>query len=191
MGHSQAEKEATHLRIVEVAARRFREVGIDGIGVADVMKEAGLTVGGFYKHFRSRDHLVAEAVARAFQDLDAWEDAATSLAQMVSEFSLTEAHRDAPGSGCGVCALVGDIGRSNAEARGLYTSRVKRSLALWDTLLMIDDPAERRARALLLLSTIVGAVNLARAVSDPALSREILASVARQLLPLLPERASR
>ena len=67
MGHSQAEKAATHQRIVDVAARRFRELGLDGIGVADVMKEAGMTVGGFYKHFESRDELVTEALGAAFK----------------------------------------------------------------------------------------------------------------------------
>lgn len=94
MGHSQAEKAATHQRIVDVAARRFRELGLDGIGVADVMKEAGMTVGGFYKHFESRDELVTEALEVAFKSLDVWEARAENLAQAVRDY-LSEAHRDA------------------------------------------------------------------------------------------------
>src|SRR6185436_16668027 len=65
MGHSKADKDESHDRIVQVAAARFREIGVDGIGVADLMKEAGLTHGGFYRHFDSRDQLVAEAIERA------------------------------------------------------------------------------------------------------------------------------
>ena len=73
----RVDKAETHIRIVKVAAKRFRELGLEGIGVADVMKEAGVTVGGFYKHFDSRDELVVEALATAFQDLDRWEDTPT------------------------------------------------------------------------------------------------------------------
>jgi TetR/AcrR family transcriptional regulator, transcriptional repressor for nem operon len=75
-------KTETHARILKVAARRFRELGLDGIGVADVMKQAGLTVGAFYKHFKSRDELVVEALGTAFKDLDAWEEHAETLAQI-------------------------------------------------------------------------------------------------------------
>ena len=186
MGHSQAGKAATHQRIVEIAARRFREVGLNGIGVAEVMKEAGLTVGGFYKHFGSRDDLVSEAVAMAFTELDTWEREAEGLRQMIVECYLTESHRDAPGSGCGIAALAGEIRLSNDAARAVYTARVEHSL-LWSAgLLAIADPAARRDRAILLLSACVGGISLARAVSDPGLSEELLASLARQLVALLP-----
>ncbi len=88
MRHSKRDKAETHARIVSVAAKRFRERGLEGIGVADVMKEAGVTVGGFYKHFNSRDELVVEALATAFQDLDRWEehtDTLTKLLEMLRE----------------------------------------------------------------------------------------------------------
>src|ERR1700761_7725750 len=78
MGHSQADKARTHARIVELAAAKFREKGLDGIGVADLMKEAGVTVGGFYKHFASRDALVTEAVAEAFRSWDRMVDEASA-----------------------------------------------------------------------------------------------------------------
>ena len=185
MGHSQAEKAATHQRIVDVAARRFRELGLDGIGVADVMKEAGMTVGGFYKHFESRDELVTEALEVAFKSLDVWEARAENLAQAVRDY-LSEAHRDAPGQGCALGALLGDVGRGNDAPREVFTERVKHNLAFSEGLLDIPDPAERRARAMLQLSACLGAIGLARAVSDPVLSKEILDGVARQLMPLLP-----
>src|SRR5258708_35125247 len=108
MGHSRRDKQTTHERIVRVAAKRFRERGLDGIGVADVMKEAGMTVGGFYKHFESRDELVTEALSAAFTSLDAWEARAENLAQAVRDY-LSEAHRDAPGKGCALGALLGDV----------------------------------------------------------------------------------
>src|SRR5260370_32853972 len=79
LGYSKSDKAETHARIVSVAAKRFRELGLEGIGVADVMKEAGVTVGGFYKHFDSRDELVVEALATAFQDLDRWEEHTDTL----------------------------------------------------------------------------------------------------------------
>ena len=103
MGHSKAQKAKTHERIVKLASKRFREEGLAGIGIAELMKEAGLTVGGFYKHFDSRDHLVAEAVDSAFGGWKRRVDAAKSSASPVSyeeliDDYLNEAHRDNPGS---------------------------------------------------------------------------------------------
>ena len=85
MGYSKSDKAETHTRIVKVAAKRFRERGLEGIGVADVMKEAGVTVGGFYKHFGSRDELVVEALATAFKDLDVWEEHTPDMAHASPE----------------------------------------------------------------------------------------------------------
>src|SRR5882757_11279990 len=104
MRHSKTEKAKTHERIVTVASKKFREEGLAGIGIADLMKEAGLTVGGFYKHFKSRDALVAEAVGSA---LEMWKeriDAAAAGGPRVTYDSLvddylSEAHRNYPGTG--------------------------------------------------------------------------------------------
>src|ERR1700733_9916236 len=104
MANSKRDKQTTHERIISVAAKRFRERGLEGIGVADVMKEAGVTVGGFYKHFGSRDELVVEALATAFKDLDVWEQHTTGMGQLLQNY-LTEAHRDAPGTGCAMGAF--------------------------------------------------------------------------------------
>jgi TetR/AcrR family transcriptional repressor of nem operon len=117
VGHSKRDKQTTHERIVSVAAKRFRERGLEGIGVADVMKEAGVTVGGFYKHFGSRDELVVEALATAFKDVDVWEEHTSDMEQLLQNY-LTEAHRDAPGTGCAMGALLGDMTRGSKSARG-------------------------------------------------------------------------
>ncbi len=182
MGHSRAEKEETHRRIVGIAAQRFREAGLDGVGVADLMKEAGLTVGGFYKHFRSRDDLVLEAIAAAlagWQDrVEAGEASGTPLTlEGLLEEYLSAAHRDSPGTGCAVATLAGDVSRSSEQARALYTEQVIRNIALVGKLLGGEDPAAARARAILVLSALAGALSLSRAVSDEALSLEILTSV--------------
>src|ERR1700719_5328647 len=108
MRHSKTEKAKTHKRIVAIASKRFREQGLAGFVIAELMKEAGLTVGGFYKHFESRDELVVEALATAFKDLDVWEEHTEGLPQLLQNY-LTEGHRDAPGSGCAMGALLGDM----------------------------------------------------------------------------------
>src|ERR1700724_1326169 len=150
MGYSKSDKAATHSRIVKVAAKRFRERGLEGIGGADVMKEAGVTVGGFYKHFESRDELVVEALATAFKDLDVWEEHTADMAQLLQDY-LTDAHRDVPGTGCAMGALLGDMTRGSKSARALYTMRVKRSLAFSNALLPSRQCGEKRGRALLIL----------------------------------------
>jgi TetR/AcrR family transcriptional repressor of nem operon len=167
-----------------VAAKRFRERGLEGIGVADVMKEAGVTVGGFYKHFGSRDELVVEALAAAFKDLDVWEENTADMVHGIRSY-LTEAHRDAPGTGCAMGALLGDMTRGSKSARALYTERVKRSLAFSSALFPSSPRSDKRGRALLILSALLGAINLARAVSDPDLSREILHGVREELTELV------
>src|ERR1700689_4332843 len=176
-------KSRTHAKILKVAARRFRELGLDGIGVADVMKQAGVTVGAFYKHFKSRDELVVEALGTAFKDLDAWEKHAESLAQLLENY-LTEYHRDNPGAGCAMGALLGDMSRASESAKTVPTTRVKHSLAVTAGLLPSEESADKRGRALLILASLLGALNLSRAVSDPSLSREILEQVRRQLVDL-------
>src|ERR1700739_800732 len=128
MGYAKRDKAETHNRIVSVAAKRFRELGLEGIGVADVMKEAGVTVGGFYKHFDSRDELVVEALAAAFQDLDRWEEHTDTLTKALKNY-LSEEHRDAPGTGCALGALVGDVSRASRSAQAVYTARLKRPCA--------------------------------------------------------------
>ena len=186
MGHSKAQKTRTHKRIVSIASKRFREKGLAGFGIAELMKEAGLTVGGFYKHFDSRDDLVAEAVSSAFGGWKRRMDAAkaggtsVSLSKLIDDY-LSEAHRDNPGTGCAFSALVAEIGRSHKRTRALTTEQVRNDIQLIVGLLPDNDAQAARSQATLTFSALVGAMSLARAVSDEALSREILKTVAERL----------
>jgi TetR/AcrR family transcriptional repressor of nem operon len=183
MRRSKVEKALTHSKIVSVAAKRFRERGLEGIGVADVMKEAGSTVGGFYKHFASRDELVIEALAEAFKDLDRWEREAEDLPALL-RFYLGEQHCDRPGEGCAITALAGDVRHASSGVKIVFTERVKHSLSYSADHMKGGDAESRRSRAILLLSAGIGGLSLARAVNDKALSREILAELREQLIAL-------
>jgi TetR/AcrR family transcriptional repressor of nem operon len=182
MGYSKAQKTRTHKRIVSIASKRFREKGLAGFGIAELMEEAGLTVGGFYKHFGSRADLVAEAVNSAFGGWQRRLDAAKSggrsgsLAKLIDEY-LNEMHRDNPGSGCAFSALAPEIARSDKRTRSLTSEQVRSDVQLIATLLSGRDKRAARSRAILIFSALVGAMSLARAVSDEALSREILGTV--------------
>ena len=186
MGYSKAQKTRTHKRIVSIASKRFREKGLAGFGIADLMKEAGLTVGGFYKHFGSRADLVAEAVNAAFGGWQRRLDGAksggrsVSLAKLIDEY-LNETHRDNPGSGCAFSALAPEIARSDKRTRSLTSEQVRSDVQLIATLIPGRDKRAARSRAIFIVSALVGAMSLARAVSDEALSREILKTVGEVL----------
>jgi TetR/AcrR family transcriptional repressor of nem operon len=192
MGYSQTQKKKNHERIVRTASKRFREKGLEGVGIADLMQEIGLTVGGFYKHFDSRDDLVVEALRYALSTRRRQAAAAASggppltYAKLVEDY-LSEEHRDHPGSGCVISALAGDIARSGKRTRAVLTEEIRNALQLIADLTpgKVEGPA--RSTAILTLSALVGAVGLARAVSDEALSREILQSVGELLKSELGE----
>jgi TetR/AcrR family transcriptional repressor of nem operon len=183
MGYSQAQKEKTHKRIVAIASKRFREKGLAGFGIADLMKEAGLTVGGFYKHFNSRDELVAEAVGDAFGVWQRQKEAAESegrsltFAKLIDDY-VSDVHRMNPGAGCAFSALAPEIARSDKRTRALTSEQVRDDLELLAGLLPGKERRAARSRAILTFSALVGAMSLARAVSDEVLSREILKTVA-------------
>ena len=188
MGHSQTQKAKNHERIVRTASKRFREKGLEGVGIADLMEEVGLTVGGFYKHFDSRDNLVAEALHCAFGTWRRKADAAASggppftYAKLVDDY-LSETHRDHPGSGCAISALATEVARSSKRTRALLTEEIRDGLQVITDLIPVKDKdkTSTRSEAVLTLSALVGAIGLARAVSDEALSREILMTVAQLL----------
>ena len=192
MGYSKAQKAKTHKRIVAIAAKRIREKGLVGLGIAELMKEAGLTVGGFYKHFDSRDDLVAEAVNSAFGGWKRRVDAANSggppvsYAKLIDDY-LNEAHRDNPGTGCAFSALAPEIARSSKRTRALTSEQVRNDIQLIATLLPGKAKRTARSRAILSFSALVGAMALARAVSDEALSLEILETVAEFLKNSAPK----
>jgi TetR/AcrR family transcriptional repressor of nem operon len=165
-------------RIVEAAAQLFRERGFDGIGVADLMKEAGLTHGGFYGHFSSKEELIAEASARALTgSLAAWsklaERAPDDPLSAVADAYLTSRHRDNPGAGCLLAALGPDVSRQGPPVRRAVTGYVRSAFDLL-TKLVPGKKAARRQKAISTCATLVGAMVLARAVDDRAFSQEIL-----------------
>ena len=173
-----------HERILTKAARLFRERGFAGAGVAEIMKAAGLTHGAFYAHFPSKTALAAEAVSRAFaQTRDRISGSSTDETDPTRAFLdsyLTSAHRNHPGEGCAIAALGPEIARDPA-VRGAFTEEVKRMIAEMAERLGSKQDASRRDAAIHLLSAGVGALILARAVNDPALSDEILSSVRESL----------
>jgi TetR/AcrR family transcriptional repressor of nem operon len=188
MGHSKADKDDSHDRIVKIGAARFREEGLDGLGVAALMKEAGLTHGGFYRHFASREELVAEVVERALQDggeavrrIGASERPPAEVLGLLVDAYLSAAHRDNLATSCAVTTLAGDVARSNERARSAYTQQVDVYLEVLVKLVTADKQKSRRTKAIAALSTLVGAVSMSRAVNDDALSREILKSAADEL----------
>ncbi|MRX08788.1 TetR family transcriptional regulator [Pseudoduganella sp. FT25W] len=174
-------------RIVETAARLFREKGYDGIGVSDLMKSAGLTHGGFYGHFESKEDLLAEAAAHALKkSVERWEgfmaDGRDAALDKIRASYLSETHRDHPESGCAVTALGPDIGRLGDKARHAMTEGARGQIAVLQQLMPAEDAAEQRKQALAQYAAMVGAIVLARAVDDEALSAEVLAA-ARDALP--------
>lgn len=172
-------------RVVATSSALFREKGVDGVGISDLMSEAGLTHGGFYKQFGSKAELVEEACALALDDTMAFwdgylEGAAEPRARFIRAY-LSHQQRDRVGEGCLLPALAGEARREAPAIRAVFT-RAIRSYA--DRL---DQPAEARtaqtrAEALSTLSEMVGAILLARVTDDPQLSNEILDAARRHIL---------
>ncbi len=174
-------RDHSHERIVETAARALRREGFDGVGVADIMKEAGLTHGGFYAHFASRDALLVEALERASEE-SARNIARVARAQGSSAFQqlvtayLSEDHVKSVESGCPVAALVSEMPRQAAEVRKAASRSVR------DLVAAVQSTAELDAsEAAVIASQLIGAIQLARALS-PADGKALLTSVRRQLL---------
>ncbi len=186
MGTSQAAKAASHDRILDIAAARIRRDGIGSLAVAELMKEAGLTHGGFYRHFDSREQLVAEAAQRALTQGSAWTIASGKLGGQRGYTALVDGylsawHRDHPEAGCGVAGVAADAARAGGPARGSYTRQVKECLAVIADLTDNPDRQAGEREAVLTLSALVGAISMARAVDDPDLSEQILTNAAAAL----------
>jgi TetR/AcrR family transcriptional repressor of nem operon len=169
---------ANREKIVEAASTLFRKHGFDGIGVADIMKAAGLTHGGFYGHFASKEVLAAEACARARRDPWAsWKDAPPEerLEGIVRSY-LTPRHRDDRANGCLFAALGSDIVRQPRAVRRAFTERFRSKIDVLRSLVPGRSATARREKALATMAGLVGALMLSRAVDDPALSEEILSA---------------
>jgi len=176
MRMSQADKDKSHARIVASASRLLRERGVDGTSVSDVMNDAGLTHGGFYKHFASKDALLESALDASFATFSAMLDGnQPGAAADFLELYLSDRHVRNPGRGCPVAAVGQDIGRGSKDLKTAFGRGVDHIVdALAESM---DGSAEaRRTAALQQFSMLVGAVVIARA-SDPQTADEVLAAV--------------
>ncbi len=177
-------------RILDAAAQLFREKGFDGIGVADLMKAAGMTHGGFYGHFASKEDLMAHAVERSMEGGRALAEQLAAGAAgrpggalaAVADWYLSCRHRDEMGEGCAVAALGADAARQGPGVRQAITRGIRSFTERLARLVPGGTEAERRQKALATYATLVGALVLARAADDDALSREVL-EAARAALP--------
>jgi len=173
--NASSRKEITHTRIVETAARAIRRSGYDGTGVADIMKEAGLTHGGFYAHFASRDAMLAEAADHAGEETIAIakrifaEVPGDQGLQALMQVYLSNEHMANIETGCSFAALGSEMPRQAPEVRKASTCRIKEMIALIKSRLS-GQQADKDEKALVMLSTMVGTLLLARAVKDPELS---------------------
>jgi TetR/AcrR family transcriptional repressor of nem operon len=167
-------------RILDAAARLFRERGVSGVGVDALMDAAGLTYGSLYSHFGSKDRLIADAVAQAFSSFGAKFGAIENLDTYVAEY-LSGEHRDNPGSGCTVAAIGCEIPRQSKTVRQVFTAAAKRSMTRLSALLPARNVRTREDDALAMLATMSGAMMLARAVDDPEFSDRILAACRARL----------
>ena len=187
MDRSLSRKEISHQRIVDAAARALRRSGYAGTGVADIMKEAGLTHGGFYAHFESRDALLAEAVAKAGRDNATWfeqrvaarADSGASALRIVIESYLRPEHLTGVETGCVVSALTSEMPRQTPEVRAASAERIRRLIERVRKALPASAGA---AQAALIASTMVGALQLARGLDDERKGKAMLKSVRDSLL---------
>lgn len=186
--YSNEHKEETRRRIIEAAGRRLKRDGIDGSGIAALMADAGLTNGAFYAHFGSKEDLVASVVQEELRlqsaTLNGLAPGVAGVEQLVRGY-LSPEHRDHREEGCPSAALLDDIGRSAELTKDAYTAGTKNLVDELAERLSPDDPESAHGRALILFTMMVGTLQLARAVTDPALSEEALAQGLDQALAFL------
>jgi TetR/AcrR family transcriptional repressor of nem operon len=182
MRYSREHKQETHARIVRKASVRLCEKGAHGIGVADLMKEAGLTHGGFYAHFDSREALVIEAFVYAMdRSMEHWRKTAETIPpekrfSMIVDSYLTTMHRDDPGRGCAVPALGAEIARESPKTRKAFAAKLEEMIDMIAD--QIPDVPRKAARkqASATLATMMGTLVLSRIAGNSEFSDEILAA---------------
>jgi TetR/AcrR family transcriptional regulator, transcriptional repressor for nem operon len=182
------EKAAEHReRIIDAAGALFRSKGFDGVGLADIMKAADLTHGGFYGHFASKDDLIAQASRRSMARAAAnWRRVVADApdkpyAALVNHY-LSPRHRDDPGHGCAFAALSGDAARCGKPVRKAFAEGLEPLIDILAEVSSGRTKAARRRKATATLAELIGTLILARAVGDAALSDEILDAARRELL---------
>lgn len=186
---SQSRKEITHARIVETAAKAIRRSGYSGTGVADIMKEAGLTHGGFYAHFASRDAMLAEAASHAgAATIAITEQVFASVPKDQRLWALMNAYLSSEHTaniemGCSFAALGSEMHRQAPEVRAASTQRIKETISLIESELSDQNLPNAHEEALLMVSTMVGTLMLARAVDDPELSTALRQAALKHYAP--------
>lgn len=182
MRYSREHKLETHARIVKKASVRLREKGAHGIGVADLMKDAGLTHGGFYAHFDSREALVVEAFAYAMdRSTERWRKLAEQtppdkrLGAIVDGY-LTPLHRDDPGHGCAVPALSAEIARESPKTRKAFAAKLEQMIDMIAAQIPDIPRKSARKQAMAALATMMGTLVLARVAGNGEFSEEFLSA---------------
>ena len=172
--------------VINVASRLFRERGFDGIGLKDLMKGAGLTQGAFYKQFESKDDLAAQASRRAMASAtNRWSAAVAAKPEdplgAVIDFYLSKGHREERMDGCPVVALGSDAARQGAEVKASFEAGIREYLEMLSGWVGEADGEEASAKAMAILSTMVGAVLVSRVVNDPNLAQSFLDAATDQV----------
>ena len=197
MRYSKEHKFQTHARIVKRASVKLREKGAHGIGVADLMKEAGLTHGGFYAHFASREALVIEALTHAMdRSTERWRKLSDEtpvekrLSKIVNTY-LAPTHRDDPGHGCAVPALAAEIARESAKTKRVFAGRMEQMIDMLADQFHGMSPKAARKQATAALATMMGTLVMARITANSELSDEILKSGREAILGQVKPQASK
>ena len=182
MRYSREHKQETHVRIVRKASVRLREKGAHGVGVADLMKEAGLTHGGFYAHFDSREALVIEAFAYAMdRSMERWRKTCEQISPdkrlaMIVDTYLTPLHRDDPGHGCAVPTLGAEIARESPKTRKAFSAKLEQMIDMMAEQMPDASGKVARKRAAATLATMMGTLVLSRIAGSSEFSDEILSA---------------
>ncbi|KVK51694.1 TetR family transcriptional regulator [Agrobacterium sp. D14] len=182
---SRVQAEENRERVINVASRLFREHGFDGIGLKDLMKGAGLTQGGFYKQFASKDDLAALASRRALESATRrWSDAAADTSDPLASiirFYLSKDHSGEKAEGCPLVALGSDAARQTAEVRRPFEDGIRAHFQVLEELIGEGDDRARSGKAMAILSMMVGAVTLSRIIEDEPLSTSVLDAAASEV----------
>jgi TetR/AcrR family transcriptional repressor of nem operon len=187
MRMSRTQAEENRQTVINVASRLFREHGFDGIGLKDLMKGAGLTQGAFYKQFKSKEDLAAQASTRAVDSAFGRWSAATAAnpndqLAAILRFYLSAEHREEKSEGCPIAALGSDAARQSSAVKAAFETGIKAHLEVLGRLVAEAGSEEAENRAMTILSTMVGAVTLSRIVNDPELAQGFLDAAAQELL---------
>ena len=190
---SRAQAEANRETVINVASRLFREHGFDGIGLKDLMKGAGLTQGGFYKQFESKDDLVALASGRAMESaIRRWSRVAAGSADpfdAVVGMYLSTGHQGEKGDGCPLAALGSDAARQSEEVRLPFQNGIEAHLQILDELIPASDGTKPYDKAMVVLSLMVGAVTISRIMTDQGMSERLLEAAADAVKQIAGETA--